>query len=382
MLGSDEIKTMIAALGCGIGTDDFDIEKLRYHRVIIMTDADVDGSHIRTLLLTFFYRQMPMLIERGHIYIAQPPLFRAKRGRAETFIKDERALENYLVHRAVESRVVRLPDGSEFTGPALEKILHTIAGYQRVLKVVQRRGHAADIVEALLDHGARDASFFEREGELHGIANALTTAARTVSCVRDDEHSAWALHVDDRGFGYSKTDTLGAGLVASAEFRALESSYSEIGALARGLRQGGVEVRLAAGKVDEPEPDDTPDAENDAAPVVTAADLAELALSTPLPVKPAKDAPVRITSLDTFIDHFLGLGRKGIAVNRYKGLGEMNPETLWVTTMNPDARTLLQVRAEDHTEADQMFTTLMGDQVEPRRKFIEDNALDVRNLDI
>ena len=382
MLSSDEIKTMIAALGCGIGIEDFDIEKLRYHRVIIMTDADVDGSHIRTLLLTFFYRQMPMLIERGHIYIAQPPLFRAKRGRSETFIKDERALENFLVHRSVESRIVRLPDGSEFTGPALEKILHTISGYQRVLKVVQRRGHAADIVEALLDHGARDASFFEREGELRVIAGGLSTTARTVSCVRDEEHSAWALHVDDRSFGYSKTDTLGAELVASAEYRALESSYAEIGALARGLRQGGVEVRLAAGKVDEPEPDETPDVENDAAQVVTAADLAELALSAPAPVKASKDGPVRITSLDTFVDHFIGLGRKGIAVNRYKGLGEMNPETLWVTTMNPDARTLLQVRAEDHTEADQMFTTLMGDQVEPRRKFIEDNALDVRNLDI
>ncbi len=382
MLGSDEIKTMIAALGCGIGIEDFDIEKLRYHRIIIMTDADVDGSHIRTLLLTFFYRQMPMLIERGHIFIAQPPLFRAKRGRAETFIKDERALENFLVHRSVESRVVRLPDGTELTGAPLEKILHTIAGYQRVLRVVQRRGHSADIVEALLDHGAHDQSFFEREAELALMAAALSSPMRTVTCVRDEEHSTWDLHVDDRSFGYSKTDTLGGALVASAEYRALAANYAEIGALARGLRQGGVEVRLAAGKVEEPEPEETPEGEAPATPVVTAADLADHALSAPAPARPAKDAPVRITSLDAFIDHFLGLGRKGIAVNRYKGLGEMNPETLWVTTMNPDARTLLQVRAEDHTEADQMFTTLMGDQVEPRRKFIEDNALDVRNLDI
>ena len=382
MLGSDEIKTMIAALGCGIGIEDFDIEKLRYHRVIIMTDADVDGSHIRTLLLTFFYRQMPMLIERGHIYIAQPPLFRAKRGRSETFIKDERGLENFLVHRSVESRIVRLPDGSELTGPALERVLHTVASYQRVLRVVQRRGHAADIVERLLDHGAHDRAFFEREGELTAIATSLSTAARTVSCVRDEEHGAWALSVDDRSFGYSRTDTVGGALVASAEYRALESSYAEIGALARGLRQGGVEVRLAAGKAGEPEPEEPADLDEAAAPVTTAADLAEHAMSAPVPVKPSKDAPVTITSLDTFVDHFLALGRKGLAVNRYKGLGEMNPETLWVTTMNPEARTLLQVRAEDHTEADQMFTTLMGDQVEPRRKFIEDNALDVRNLDI
>jgi DNA gyrase subunit B len=384
MLGSDEIKTMIAALGCGIGIEDFDIEKLRYHRIIIMTDADVDGSHIRTLLLTFFYRQMPLLIERGHIYIAQPPLFRAKRGRVETFIKDERGLENFLVHRSVDSRIVRLPDGVELTGAALEKILHTIAGYQRVLRVVERRGHAADIVEALLDHGAHDQTFFERQGELTQMAAALSSTMRTVTCVRDEEHNAWALHVDDRSFGYSKTDTIGGALVASAEYRALESSYGEIGALARGLRAGGVEVRLVAGKVDEPEPEETPDSDGaePTAPVVTAADLADHALSAPPPGKPGKAGPVRITTLDAFVDHFLALGRKGLAVNRYKGLGEMNPETLWVTTMNPDARTLLQVRAEDHTEADQMFTTLMGDQVEPRRKFIEDHALDVRNLDI
>ena len=385
MLSSDEIKTLIVALGCGIGVEDFDIEKLRYHRIIIMTDADVDGSHIRTLLLTFFYRQMPMLIERGHIYIAQPPLFRAKRGRAETYIKDERELENFLVHRSVESRIVTLPDGRELTGQALEKILHTIAGYQRVLHVVQRRGHAADIVESLLDHGARDQSFFERQAELTAMAQALSTPSRTVTCVRDNEHNAWALHVDDRSFGYSRTDTVGSALVASADYRALDASYGEIGALARGLRQGGVEVRLVAGKVDEPEPEVTDEADAEPAETPkTAAELAELAMSAPAaaPARPAKDGPLTLTSLDAFVEHFLTLGRKGLAVNRYKGLGEMNPETLWLTTMNPDARTLLQVRAEDHTEADQMFTTLMGDQVEPRRKFIEDNALDVRNLDI
>ncbi len=387
MLSSDEIKIMIAALGCGIGVEDFDIEKLRYHRIIIMTDADVDGSHIRTLLLTFFYRQMPMLVERGHIFIAQPPLFRAKRGRSETYIKDERELENFLVHRSVESRIVRLPDGSELTGPALEKVLHTIASYHRVLHVVKRRGHAADIVERLLDHGATDPSFFEREAELTAIAAELTSPTRTVTCVRDDEHNAWALHVDDRTFGYSRTDTLGAALVASAEYRALAQSYQEIGTLARGLRQGGVEVRLAAGKTAEPAADEPLDADEAELPIetpATAAELAELALSAPAPAKVPKDkdGPVVITSLDAFVEHFLALGRKGIAVNRYKGLGEMNPDTLWLTTMNPDVRTLLQVRAEDHTEADQMFTTLMGDQVEPRRKFIEDNALDVRNLDI
>ncbi len=384
MLSSDEIKTMIAALGCGIGTEDFDIEKLRYHRIIIMTDADVDGSHIRTLLLTFFYRQMPALVERGHIYIAQPPLFRAKRGRTETFIKDERELENFLVHRSVESRVVTLPDGSELTGQPLERVLHTIAGYQRVLRTVQRRGHASDIVERLLDEGATDATFFDDHDRLETIATGLTTATRSVTAVRDDEHNTWALHVDDRSFGYSRLDTLGAELVTSPEFRMLQASYGEIGALARGLRQGGVVVRLAARPAGDSEPAD--DVAEDTPPETpdTVEAFAEFAAQAPAaaPVKASKDGPVTLTTLDTFVDHFLALGRKGLAVNRYKGLGEMNPDTLWHTTMDPTIRTLLQVRAEDHTEADQMFTTLMGDQVEPRRKFIEDNALDVRNLDI
>jgi len=384
MLSSDEIKTMIAALGCGIGTEDFDIEKLRYHRIIIMTDADVDGSHIRTLLLTFFYRQMPQLIERGHIHIAQPPLFRAKRGRAETYIKDERALEAFLVHRAVESRVARLADGSEIFGPTLERMLHGIIGYQRVLRVVQRRGHAGDIVEALLDRGVRDASFFAVQAEVEGLAAELTTPVRDVTAVHDAEHNAWLLHVDDRTTGYSRFDRLGVEFVASGEYRTLEASYQEIRDLVRALRRGQVEVRLASGVAEvteEPAVDDVaagPDQTETAALTALGVDVPAAIPGTTR----AKDAPVALSSVDAFVDHFLMLGRKGVAVNRYKGLGEMNPDTLWQTTMDPDSRTLLQVRAEDHTEADQMFTTLMGDQVEPRRKFIEDNALDVRNLDI
>jgi DNA gyrase subunit B len=384
MLSSDEIKTMIAALGCGIGTEDFDIDKLRYHRIIIMTDADVDGSHIRTLLLTFFYRQMPMLIERGHIFIAQPPLFRAKRGRVETYIKDERELENFLVHRSAESRVVVLPDGTELTGPALERLLHAIGGYQRVLRAVERRGHAADIIEALLDRNVHDQSFFEGQGDLEALASTLTTPHRIVSVVRDDEHNAWALHVDDRTFGYSRIDRIGSTLPTSADFRTLAASYTEIGGLARALRQGGVEVRQATGTVEEPEPEPVAvEGEDQPRTPETVEELAAFAAAAPVTdAKPAKSGPVRLHSLDAFVSHFIALGRKGIAVNRYKGLGEMNPDTLWQTTMDPSIRTLLQVRAEDHTEADQMFTTLMGDQVEPRRKFIEDNALDVRNLDI
>jgi DNA gyrase subunit B len=375
MLSSDEIKTMIAALGCGIGTEDFDIDKLRYHRIIIMTDADVDGSHIRTLLLTFFYRQMGELVERGHIYIAQPPLFRAKRGRVETYIKDERALENFLVHRAVESRVVKLTDGAELSGEALEKALHGIIAYQKVLQVVQRRGHARDVVEGLLDREVRDRSFFDSLAHVENLAAQLTTPLREVTVVRDEEHNTHALRVDDRSVGYSRVSTIGVEFVLSGEYRTLLASYADIKAIVRSFRQAPVEVRVstAASPVpEEPSEDTGGDATEgeETAPVAAA-------------VPARKDSgPSFIATLDEMVEHFLALGRKGVAINRYKGLGEMNPDTLWATTMNPDTRTLLQVKAEDHTEADQMFTTLMGDQVEPRRKFIEDNALDVRNLDI
>ena len=383
MLSSDEIKTMIAALGCGIGTDDFDIDKLRYHRVIIMTDADVDGSHIRTLLLTFFYRQMPMLVDRGHIYIAQPPLFRAKRGKSETFIKDERALETFLVHRAVDSRAVRSADGADYTGADLEKLLHGIIAYRNVLSTVERRGHARDVVEALLDRSARDRGFFEQQEGLQGLADQVTTPTRDVTLERDEEHNTWNLRIDDRATGYSRIDTIGYEFVTGGEYRTLAASYAEIKDVVRAMRAAPVEVRVIAGgkveEVEETEPADeglTAD-EKDALGAIGLAPGA-----TPAPAPAAKGGPVAIRSVDEFIEHFIALGRKGVAINRYKGLGEMNPETLWSTTMNPEIRSLLQVRAEDHTEADSMFTTLMGDQVEPRRKFIEDNALDVKNLDI
>ncbi len=386
MLGSDEIKTMIAALGCGIGAEDFDIGKLRYHRIIIMTDADVDGSHIRTLLLTFFYRQLPSVVENGYVYIAQPPLFRVKRGKAETYIKDERGLEAYLIKRATEAQVVRIPGTStEIAGADLEKLLHKMIAHQKFLDTVERRGHPREIVEALVVAGA-DRDYFADRDRLEGLAQALTTDARTVTVQRDEEHNRYLLQVEDRSNGYARHHSIGVDFVTAGEYRTLLANRRDIPIL-----KGEIVVSTSTDQSDEA-------AEEVAAPDSGAAGTPPDAASTKpgaetpgnpgskdrAPRKAGKDKPteVRLGSLDELVDYFIAAGKKGVAINRYKGLGEMNPEQLWETTMDPSVRTLLQVRAEDHTEADQMFTTLMGDQVEPRRKFIEDNALDVKNLDV
>ena len=355
MISSDEIRTMIAALGCGIGAEDFDLAKLRYHRIIIMTDADVDGSHIRTLLLTFFYRQLPKVIESGYVYIAQPPLFRVKRGKSETYIKDERELESYLLKRAAEARVVRIPSSAlEISGPDLEKLLQRLIAQQKLLQLVQRRGYPREIVEALVNAGA-DREYFADKEKLETLSETLTTPTRKVSVQPDEEHNRFLLNVDDRSNGYPRHHKIGVDFVSGAEYRTLVANRRDMPALSGDIVVSGAEL-----------PDEADAAADGEA------------------VKPgkAKIADVKLGSVDELIDYFIAAGKKGIAINRYKGLGEMNPEQLWETTMDPTIRTLLQVRAEDHTEADLMFTTLMGDQVEPRRKFIEDNALDVKNLDV
>ena len=381
MLGSDEIRTMITALGCGIGTEDFDIAKLRYHRIIIMTDADVDGSHIRTLLLTFFYRQMPKIIESGYIYIAQPPLFRAKRGKSETYIKDERELDAFLIRRAAEARVVRIPSrGLEISGAELEKLLHKAIAHQKLLQVVERRGHPRAIVEALVAAGA-DKDYFADKDRLDGLAAAMTTTTCTVTVQRDEEHNRYLLQVEDRSSGYQRQHTIGVDFVTAGEYRTLLANHRDISVLT-----GDIVVSTTAEVADDVE-EETPGAAADGnaiggGPLDEATKLA--AEPKERVRKPTKlnQPDVTLHSLDELVEYFIAAGKKGVAVNRYKGLGEMNPDQLWATTMDPAIRTLLQVRAEDHTEADLMFTTLMGDQVEPRRKFIEDNALDVKNLDV
>ena len=388
MLSSDEIKTMIAALGCGIGAEDFDPDKARYHRIIIMTDADVDGSHIRTLLLTFFYRQMRALVERGYIYIAQPPLFRAKRGRSEVFIRDERALESWLIKRAVESRVVVLPDGAEMSGEQLEHRLEKLDAFRKYLQIVERRGPSKDVILGVLERDTRDKAFFTDRDRVEALAHSLTTPARTVTVQPDEEHQAFALAIEDRSGGYPRHHRVDQDFVTTGEFRTLSASYQDV----KDIRGPMIVKTTAAAPVDETEPIEAGKASANetsigGAPLDEATRLAAEprdpdGAAASRQAKGGKDADVRIESIDELVEFFTAAGKRGVAINRYKGLGEMNPDTLWETTMKPETRTLAQVRAEDPMEADLMFTTLMGDQVEPRRKFIEDNALDVKNLDI
>ena len=364
--------------------------KLRYHRIIIMTDADVDGSHIRTLLLTFFYRQMRQLVERGYIYIAQPPLFRAKRGAARSSSSDERALETYLIKRAVESRVVVLADGTEITGEQLEHRLEKLIAFRKYMQIVERRGPSHDVVMALLDRNTCEKGFFSDRERVEALAAALKTPTRTATVQEDEEHQALAIAIEDRSGGYPRHHRVDQDFVTTGEFRTLASSYQDV----KGIR-GPMIVKTTASVAEHEEAsaeEAGTAAANDTAiggaPLDEATRLAaepkaiDASAGPKVPPKAARDGEVKVESLDELVEFFIAAGKKGVAINRYKGLGEMNPDTLWATTMNPETRSLLQVRAEDHTEADLMFTTLMGDQVEPRRKFIEDNALDVKNLDI
>jgi DNA gyrase subunit B len=288
---------------------------------------------------------------------------------------------------------VRIPSrGIEIAGADLEKLLHRMIAHQKLLQVVERRGHPREIVEALVAAGA-DREYFADKDKLDGVAHALTTPMRAVTVERDEEHNRYLLHVDDRSSGYPRSHTIGVDFVTAGEYRMLLANHRDIPALA-----GDIIVSTTAEIAEEAGDEaDAPGAAADG----TAIGGGPLDAATKLAAEPKervrgqgdpaaavhgkkhlKQPDITLHSLDELVEFFIAAGKKGVAVNRYKGLGEMNPDQLWATTMDPAARTLLQVRAEDHTEADLMFTTLMGDQVEPRRKFIEDNALDVKNLDV
>ncbi len=346
MLASAEVGTLITALGCGIGAEEYDPDKLRYHRIIIMTDADVDGSHIRTLLLTFFYRQMPELVERGHIYIAQPPLYKVKKGKQEAYLKDDAELDHYLLALALENAQLLPGAGAApIAGVALERLAEAYLAAQRVIGRLSRR-YREDFLQLLLELPPLTLEMLNDEAALSTWAaqaqaklNAEQTAGKVAFNLRAEPAPEgdyrYQLRLEIREHGTLSSQTLGAAFLASKEYAQL----AETARLLEGLLQADAKV-----------------------------------------VRGEKEKAVR-----TFGDALAWLmheAKRGLAIQRYKGLGEMNPEQLWETTMNPETRRLLQVTVKDAMLADEVFTTLMGDAVEPRRAFIEENALTVENLDV
>ncbi|HLT89534.1 MAG TPA: DNA topoisomerase (ATP-hydrolyzing) subunit B [Woeseiaceae bacterium] len=350
MLSSAEVGTLITALGCGIGLDDFDPDKLRYHRIIIMTDADVDGSHIRTLLLTFFYRQMPELIERGHVYIAQPPLYKIKKGKQEVYVKDDAELTAYLLSSALENAELHVNAGAPpLSAAALEALAKE---YTAVENIIRRLA--------------------DRYGEvvLRTIARLPAVTSATVENL--DRLQAW-------------TDELSAALPSATGDRGNSNGGSYSAELERG-DAGGEGVRIAVRKVQHGisqtryiprEFFET----KEYAQMVSLAEKLDGLIGEGAWVARG-DKRKDIASFGEALDWLMSEARKGQTLQRYKGLGEMNPEQLWETTVNPETRRLMQVKIEDAVKADEIFTTLMGDQVEPRREFIERNALSVSNLDV
>jgi DNA gyrase subunit B len=336
MLSSEQIGTLITALGTGIGRDEFNADKLRYHKIIIMTDADVDGAHIRTLILTFFYRQMPELIERGHVFIAQAPLYKVTKSKSTQYLKDERALEDYLIDSVLDGAVLRCGNGEERAGKDLRQALEDARSFRTIMNGLHSR-YDRSVVEQTALAGAL--APLGDEAQATALAQDV---ARRLDAVAEETERGWTGELRDGGYvfrrtlrGVAQAVTLDASLLASSEARKLQEraeSLREIFAGAASLARRG---------------DETP-------------------LSGPLALYDATAA----------------LGRKGLAIQRYKGLGEMNAEQLWETTLDREVRSLLQVRVKEAVEAEDIFVKLMGDVVEPRREFIQENALNVANLDV
>ena len=336
MLSSQEIGNLVMALGTGIGRDEFNLSKLRYHKIVIMTDADVDGAHIRTLLLTFFYRQMPELIEHGHLYIAQPPLYKVARGKSEVYLKDQAALEDYLIQQGTEDAILRLGTGENISGPDLVRVVEEAHQVRRIVDAFPTHYprhilEQATIAGAFLP-GAADA-------DLPGVATAV---AERLDLIAQEYERGWqGRPTQDHGIRLTRT------VRGVEEMRTLDGP----------ILRGGEARRL--GQLTEPLQD---------------------VYSKPGQLV-RKDRTQAVYGPLDLLDAVLKEGEKGLSLQRYKGLGEMNPSQLWETTLDPEARTLLQVRIDDVAEADDLFTKLMGDVVEPRREFIQENALNVENLD-
>jgi DNA gyrase subunit B len=336
MLSSEEIRLMITALGTGIGADDFDATKVRYHKIIIMTDADVDGSHIRTLILTFFYRHMNDIIQRGHLYIAQPPLFKVSQGKKDSYLKDESEKSHFLLNRIAESVEISPKGGLPIKGEALIAMVQRMEEYRSHGRKLQSRGVPREALDVLFAEGFSDRTAMADPDKLEALAAAMTKAGfEHVRQMTDPETETPILQFVVGGNGTGKKVVVNNELLSQYEFRQMAKAYELLSAF--GL--------------------------------------------PPYTVKHGDDVVI-FTRVDDLLEHIYKLAEKGLTIQRYKGLGEMNPEQLWQTTMNPETRRLLQVTIADAVEAEFLFTTLMGDQVEPRRVFIQENALEAKNLDI
>jgi len=340
VLSSAELGTLITALGAGIGAEDFNIEKARYHKIIIMTDADLAGSHIRTLLLTFFYRQMPEIIERGYLYIAQPPLYRAKKGESEQYLKDDPEMEEYLIRAGLRDAVLTISDGAQIAGEDLYDRVKQAQRAKRLLEPMSDKLTNAEVAEQAAVLGAFNQILLDSQEQSQLVADAL---ARRLDGLALPADRGWGAEIIDGGGiafvrtrrGVTERQVIDGALLRSSEARRLDELAPELQTL-----------------------------------------YARPAMLN------AKDFEKRITGPVEMFDAVLALGRKGVSVQRYKGLGEMNPEQLWETTLDPEVRTLLQVSINHADSAEEVFSTLMGDVVEPRRDFIQDNALKVVNLDV
>ena len=340
MLNSAEIGTIITALGTGIGRDDFNPDKCRYHKIVIMTDADVDGSHIRTLLLTFFYRQMPELIERGYVYIAQPPLFKAKRGNSILYLKDEKSMEDYLIRGGCEDAVLVKPDGEQIAGADLVSLVENNRKVRSLISLLSKKA-PENIVEQMAIHGLFDKDLLQNKEKLSVEVKKLAEHLDSFEAEYDKGWKAEVLPDGTISFnrtlrGVKEDHIIGSAVIDSVEAKALNEMKDF-------MHENFAEVSILRSK---------------------------------------QGADTKIHGPVEFVDAIMAAGRKGITLSRYKGLGEMNPEQLWETTLDPASRSLLQVKIDHMDETDEVFSTLMGDVVEPRKDFIQENALDVVNLDI
>jgi DNA gyrase subunit B len=334
MMSSDEIKTMIAALGTGIGDKAYDIQRLRYHKVIIMTDADVDGAHIRTLLLTFFFRQMPDLIEKGHLYVAQPPLYRVADGKKEQYVKDEETFNELIIKRIAEKERLLVADKEDVSGQKLGVFLKNLIRYYDNVKELERRGYSERFIEFIASCAVKDKDFYKTKESMEVFLEQLSNAGFDVRDLRLGESGHYEFGVSDPSDG-GHHFTIEWDFFVSPQLRRVME-------IARQLKDyRGREFKLdggAEGKV--------------------------------------------VQDWSSLLEELMNRGKSGLNIQRYKGLGEMNPAQLWETTMDPEKRSLLRVKVEDVVEADEIFNILMGDKVEPRREFIYNNALEVKELDI